>query len=497
MKITRRDVLRILGLAGAGYAASTLLRPTPVRAGDPAIPKRIVFFYTEHGTQKQFRDDGSLEPFWTPTVSGAPDASSITMPWSTPTFTLNDIHQPLVAHQKQLLLLDGIDMISANVDPIDPANAHIAGETHALIAQNRQSAAIAGGPSIDQLIAQKINAPDPITALPSLEVIVSPRQWDAGGGAAESSPLYMAAGQPIPIYGNVGNVYDRLFPNGPQGTTAEEIAKQQKALAQQTSVLEATYARYKGVAGRASALDRARLDAHAEALRDLEKRLALMPSASCVEPTPSILDTAVSNPLMGEEAAAYDANADVMMRLVQTALACDLTRVVTMCVPVPPEDRFGYVSIGGTTDFHDMVHKTNGVAPPLGKDAGAIGIMKAYHTYLASMFAKLLDLLVAIPEADGTTLLDNTLVVWCGQISGGDHSLDHVPYVLAGGMGGLVKPGRYVRYPRVKDTQAWPVYSRGPAHNDLMVSFANMMGVETSTFGNAAVCKGPLAGLSG
>jgi hypothetical protein len=52
-----------------------------------------------------------------------------------------------------------------------------------------------------------------------------------------------------------------------------------------------------------------------------------------------------------------------------------------------------------------------------------------------------------------------------------------------------------VRYPRVKSPD-WPTYSTGLAHNDLFVSLANMMDVQTSTFGNAAVCKGPLAGLA-
>jgi hypothetical protein len=93
--------------------------------------------------------------------------------------------------------------------------------------------------------------------------------------------------------------------------------------------------------------------------------------------------------------------------------------------------------------------------------------MKAYQTYNAKMFAKFLDLLAAIPESDGTTLLDNTLVVWCGQIAAGDHSLDNIPYVLAGAMGGAVKTGRYVRYPRVK-TPDWPTYSNSanPPGND-------------------------------
>jgi len=497
MKFNRRNVLQLLGLAGASYAGATLLGASQVRAGNPSIPKRIVFFYTEHGTLKQYNNDGSLKPFWTPTVTGAPDALSIKKPWSTTELSLRDIHQPLVAHQKQILMLDGIDMISANVDPIGAANAHIGGETHALVAANRQSAGLAGGMSIDQFIAQGLNTPSPLTVLPSLEVVISPWQHDAGGGAAESSPLYAAAGQPIPIYGGAGKIYDRMFPNGPVGTTAEEKAKQKKLLEQQTSVIEAACARYKTVSSRSSSLDRARLDAHAQALRDLEKRLALSSSSSCVVPDKSITSGAVVNSVPGEEGQSYKANTEVLMRLVQTALACDLTRVATLYVPVPPDDVFGFTPSGGATDFHDMVHKTNGAKPTLGEDPAAIGVMKSFQTYNAMLFAKFLDLLAAIPEADGTTLLDNTLVVWCGQIAAGDHSLDNIPYVLAGSMGGAVKTGRYVRYPRVKDTMAWPAYSKGPAHNDLFVSFANLMGVPATTFGNPAVCTGPLPGLAG
>lgn len=498
MKISRRNVLQLLGLAGAAYGTSSLFGATPVRAGNPVIPKRIVFFYTEHGTLKQFNGDGTLKPFWTPTVNGAPDALSIQKPWSTTDFALRDIHQPLVAHQKQIVMLDGLDMLSANVDPTGAANAHIGGETHALVGANRLSDKLAGGPSIDQFIAKSLNSPSPLTVLPSLEVFVDPWQHDAGGGGGENSPLYADAGMPIPIYGDVNKVYDRMFPGGPQGTTDAEKAKQAKLLAQQNSAIEAAYARFKNVSSRSSALDRARLDAHAQALRDLEARLALAATTSCTPPDKAtILSSAVVNSVAGEEGQSFEANAEVLMRLVQTSLACDLTRVATVYMPVPPDSVFGYKSVGGTTDFHDMVHKTNGVQPALGDDTTAIGIMKAFQTYNAAMFAKFLDLLAAIPESDGTTLLDNTLVVWCGQIAGGDHSLDNIPYILAGNLGGTVKTGRYVRYPRAKDMNLWPTYSSGPAHNDLFVSLANLMGVQTSTFGNAAVCKGPLAGLAG
>jgi len=186
---------------------------------------------------------------------------------------------------------------------------------------------------------------------------------------------------------------------------------------------------------------------------------------------------------------------DAAMRLAQLALSCDLTRVLTFYAAVPPDNVINYRSVQGTTDFHDMIHKTNGVAPTLANDPTAMGIVTGYHKYMAAQFAKLIGVLDSVIESNGATLLDNSLVVWCGQLAGGDHSLDHIPYVLAGGLGGAVKTGRYVRYPR-KPSNTNDSGSDGPAHNDLFTALANMMGVPTSKFGNATVCKGALEGLS-
>jgi hypothetical protein len=40
----------------------------------------------------------------------------------------------------------------------------------------------------------------------------------------------------------------------------------------------------------------------------------------------------------------------------------------------------------------------------------------------------------------------------------------------------------------------WASRSSITAHSDLLVSLANYMGLDITTFGNAAVCKGPLPG---
>lgn len=477
MMMSRRRLLQMLGVASAGSLLPSLGGRAAARADTAPIPRRIVFFYTEQGTLKRA---------WRPTLpNGAPDAAAITAPWSTDAHTLGELHRPLEAFKDRLLFLDGLDMASSFVDPTGPANAHINGETHALVGSNRASSVLAGGPSIDQAIAKAINTPAPVTRIPSLELNMSRNGNDTG---AEARPVYASSGEPVPVIGSPTAVYDRMFPNGPVGSTPEDRERLARSIARDRSVLTFTKDEFKSLAARASKVDRERLEAHASAVSDLAGRIALAQNATCLQPDRTLVAGTGWNQ--------YELNTDAMLRLTQTALACNLTRVVTVYYGEPPAELFGYESVGGTSDFHDMVHKTAAPADVLYNDARAVEIVKRYYVYLAGQFAKLLALLDSIPEADGGTLLDHTLVVWCGQIAGGDHSVHELPYVLAGRMGGAVKSGRYVRYPRVPDKDFWPAYARGPAHNDLFVSLANMMGAPMTTFGNAAVCKGPLAGLT-
>lgn len=504
----RRHLLELIAMGGASALAGARFRSRLAHAAGASIPKRLVFFYTAQGALKQFNHDGTIKPQWIPTVVGAPDALALKTPFTTRDFALGDMHLPLAAWQRQILLLDGLDMISADVDTSPSADAHTNGQTHALVGASRQSSRLAGGISIDQLIARGINSPAPVTRLQSLEVAIDSTQGGATG------PLFAAAGQPVPIVGNAAAIYARMFPDGagarntgsktgsktgsnpgtmPGGAAAQPATAVQ--LAQQRSVLDFAANDFSMLAGRLGKRDADRLDAHAAAIRDLERRLALSARLGC--PTPDPISTASAS--SAGTAAAYAANAEVILRLVQAALACDLTRVVTLCVNQAPNELFGYrPGMSGTADFHDMVHKTNGIpaagrtVPRLGDDPHAMRTVKDYHAYNAGLFARCLDLLRSIPESDGSTLLDHAAVVWCGDIAGGDHSLDHVPYLIGGGLGGSITPGRYVRLPRRANNKKWPSYSDGIPHNNLFVSLANAMGVEIQTFGNPKVCSGPL-----
>jgi hypothetical protein len=89
-----------------------------------------------------------------------------------------------------------------------------------------------------------------------------------------------------------------------------------------------------------------------------------------------------------------------------------------------------------------------------------------------------------MPDADGTTVMDNTLILVVNELSHGSlHSWQNMPFFLVGSAGGHFKTGRYLTF-------------ENKYHNDLLVSVLNAMGVEETSFGRAELCKGPLAGLT-
>jgi hypothetical protein len=351
------------------------------------------------------------------------------------------------------------------------------------------SAQLAGGISIDQLIAKSINSPQPVTRYPMWELDMYDRA-DAEGGTS-----YLAAGQQNTRVDNAGNVL-RQFPADltMQSQQAQEAAA--KALARRKSSLDFAIGEYASIKTRLSAADKLKLDQHAETLRALEQQLTIGVGALCQAPD-AALQTGVTNAgrspgaSMAERAAHVRLKSDVMSRLMVAALSCDLTRVGL--IHLPTHYALGSVcgyqdGMYGTTDAHDLVHRTSNPTDASWNDAAALGMHKAFHVEQSRLFANIVGYLKAIPRGDGGTLLDSTVVVMCGQLGAGDHSLRRLPWILAGSANGYFRTGRYVNYPRGTN-------DRGPAHNDLFVTLANAMGVNITTFGEPSVCTGPLPGL--
>jgi len=136
----------------------------------------------------------------------------------------------------------------------------------------------------------------------------------------------------------------------------------------------------------------------------------------------------------------------------------------------------------GTSDIHDLTHRVNG-RDPLADHVDARAVIFQQMLRMNEVVGSLADRLAAAIEPDGSTLLDHTLIVYVSQIGSGNHTLRNLPWYMVGSCQGYFQTGRYIRS------------STERAHNDLMVSVANAMGVPLTVFGDPSVCTGPLAGL--
>lgn len=448
----KRIMSRRALLAGLGGMAATLpfLEGIPdwllpygtARAAPGAPPRRFIVMWTPNGT--------------VPDAWGASGSET--------NFTLSPILEPLTPHKRDILVLDGIDALSAYNGPGD-AHQRATGQCLTgtelqegnFVGAEGRSSGWANGISVDQAIAVHVGQQ---TRFRSLEFGV----FNAGANV-NSRISYSGPAQPLPAENRPRAMFERLF-----GSPMENDAGREERLARRKSVLDAVATRYQGVIPKLGAEDREKLDRHLTSVREIERRLDNVGSgAACTVPA-APKDVGTSNLNLIPEAG------KLQMDLLVSALTCDVTRVATLMWMNSATDKtYPWLDIHDA--HHDLAHRGD-------NDMDAKDKLTRIYRWYAEQFAYLIAKLKSVPEGGGT-LLDNTFVVWISEHSKGNiHDRHTLPYVAAGKAGGAVRPGRWVRY------------NGEVPHNNLWVSCLNMFGVEATTFGNPAYCTGPLSGLS-
>jgi hypothetical protein len=460
-RITRRTLLRGAGGVGIGLPfLEAMLMPGQSHAA-LTVPLRFLVFYSPGGT---------LLDKWRPTGSET-------------SFTLSDMMAPLNPFKDRLLFLDGLDMSVTSKGVGHPHSRGMAGVltgTQLLPGDfdtGGGGASFADGPSVDQVIAGRISQG---LKFPSLEYSSG---WSISGRSAgevsfAADQLTMAGSQkPIPPQTNALAAFNRVF--GDLTGTAEQQAA---AAARTKSILDTVADQYTSLSARLGSADRAKLAEHLDMIRQMEQSLTA-PSGgpTCAIPTaPTGADGDPTNPMQGGTgvvvtAANVPIKGKVMTDLLVSSLACDLTRVATMQWADSEAKFILNFDPLDMPDHHHAYQHEKGFQP----DA----LFKIYQWYAAN-FAYLLQKLDSVTEADGTTLLDNTLVLWVSEIQKpDDHSQSNMPFVLAGKAQGKLRTGRWLKVP-------------SQPHNGLLVSLLNVFGGADTSFGDPDFNKGALAGLS-
>lgn len=473
----RRAFLRGLGGTALGLP---LLEFTHghLWAGGSAAPLRFITMFEHGGTitnqSHSGRHDGTGfeqgEDWWRPADPNSTD------------LVLGPIHQPLAAHRAKLLLLEGVDNKAAMAQAQYGSGGHGVSNATALTAASTDDPygedPVALGPSIDQVIAERLAARQPVP-FPLIHLEISGHQY--------GSPFYRASGERTGGESSPAAAFATFF----AGVTGGEPSPAQlRQIAMRASMLDGLLESYESARGRVSAKDLQVIEAHLDHLRALEYEL--QHPVVCTPPTGIDADGDAGGDIVGP----------LHVQLIIAALRCGLTNVanleiadiITFWTPIgdPMEAAFG---IG-----HSLGH--------FARDVGEAGPFAAQReTWLAEMLenrqwriglmAQLLDGLDDPGFLEGDrTILDNSAVLWTSEFrEPANHVSSNAQVLLAGSAGGYFQTGRFLDY-NIHGPDTLQYESNESTHN-LFTSLLQAMGESDEHFGSDdAAHQGPLPDLT-
>ena len=438
-----------------GVSATTALLPfVPVMNASAQVtgPKRLILVFTPHGTVFENWKPKGTEADW----------------------QLSPILMPLERHKKKLTVLSGVEILAPGVGAPHTKGPPLLWTASKLLEDQTFSRSDGSGgrffgwnsgPSVDQVIA---NVTGTKTLYRSLEFGVR-----AGGSHPGSRMIYAGPRQPLPPESNPYAAFDRLF--NASGKSFDQLR------AERRSSLDVVKAELDALRPKAAGEDKRKLDQHLESVRGMELRLSLAavacPGPASTAPGMTRLDPAMvmNGPTIWER----------QIDVLTAALSCDLTRVASLQFRVGENDNDRYTWLNVTHEGHHLITHGGDM------DALTKTSLTTIYTSYAEKFAYLLDRLDAVKEDNGSSILDNSLVVWGSELGkGNSHSFKRTPFVVAGGGRNALKPGRFL------DFEANG--GKGAIHNRLLVSLCHGMGLtDVAKFGNTDTGTGPLTGFLG
>jgi hypothetical protein len=326
-----------------------------------------------------------------------------------------------------------------------------------------------GGPSVDQIVGQKWDADSLALAVLASQFEPHPKP----GFRHRRSFSYIAPGvHKIPTV-NPFDAYARFFATPSRSQDAAAL------IARRQSALDVAAGDLRDLRARVGSAARDKLDAHATSIRQLEGSLRTLQQTPQCTPPPVPLDYRSTPDLLVSSDEAIPALVNAMVDLLGATMGCGLARVGTLQLGFGGGKwMFGWEGIN--QNMHDeLAHKDTSDE---GVDPVVTAKLVTINNYYASVVARLASALAAIPETDGSTALDHTLIVWGNELGRGDHNLDNVPLVFVGGqLADSTSRGKLV------DAGSQPFQRLG-------CTILRSMGVQAEGFGDETKC-GPILGL--
>ncbi|HEY2416148.1 MAG TPA: DUF1552 domain-containing protein [Pirellulaceae bacterium] len=312
------------------------------------------------------------------------------------------------------------------------------------------------GKSMDQVLADSVGKQ---TAVPSLVLGIEPTELRLEDGLSMiygsciswTSPTKPATKEIYPA-----RTFDAIVGGGDRRldrSVLDQLTEDARRLKQQIS-----------------SSDQTKLDEYLESIRSIERRIDAATKDQRLEgwrPT-------LAQPNMPRPADELPQNVPEHMRLmldlIVLAFQMDKTRIATCMLNNDlSQMNFGFIE-GVQGALHlDLTHN--------GREPEREAMYLKTNQYHVEQFAYLIQRLKAIDEG-GSSLLDNSLLMFCSNLFDGDrHQADEMPILLAGHGGGTLQTGRVLDYRERGDDKRRAC--------SLYLSLLERMGVSVKQFGDA------------
>ena len=320
------------------------------------------------------------------------------------------------------------------------------------------------GTSLDQFVAERIGHRNSIA---SLEVGAEPPRSGGENGLAISyanTVSWRSDNTKVDPEIEPQAVFDRLF--GISKKTRQELADE-------ASIIDHVLEDAKAMRARGSDSDRRKLDEFLASVRDVEQRIDrnLNPADLEADWKP-LVEPELYRPEAGIPAT-RDEHLRQMLDLMVLAFQTNTTRVATFMM-AHGFSRQNFTFLEGVSGDHHSIshHKEN---PELTEPYTIVS------RWYVSQLVYLVEKMKSIPERDGKTLLDNTMILYGSALKNGNgHTTQNLPVLLAGRGGSKLNPGRRIVLP-----------DETPITN-LHLTLARNIGIDAERFNTST---GPVTGL--
>jgi hypothetical protein len=381
-----------------------------------------------------FMGNGVNEEHWT--ASGAGEAMKLSK-------TL-EVLAPL---KKKINVIDGLFLKALTGQGIHPA------QTGSLLsgATIQRGPVLRSGMTIDQVLARRIGQD---TAQPSMVLACEQPitgYHETNFSLAYSSHISWESDEsPVPTEVYPSLAFDTLF--------------ESRGEARNASILDQVKGRAQAMSRQVSASDKAKIDEYLTSVREVEKRIerSRIDVHQKSESGPA-KKWAMARPANGLPEDLQE-HARLMMDILALGFQTDRTRVASVILANDLSAQiYPFLQV---RDGHHAASHYN-------LSDGYERITRFHLSQLAYLASKL----DAMPEGEGTTVLDNSCLMFLSNLwSGRNHDNSRLPVVLAGGLQGKIQTGRTLDYLTAGDS------SRSLC--SLYLSILDRMGVELPRFGD-------------